>query len=169
MSPKRAADRPARASREDEVRELYRALLERWNERDAKGFAALFADDGISIGFDGSDMTGPAEIEATLGAIFASHPTGSYVAKVRGVRAPAPDVAVLHAVVGMVPRGGSELNPAVNSVQTVVAARRGGAWRIAHFQNTPAAYHGRPEKAEALSAELRELVAATWKGVLERP
>jgi uncharacterized protein (TIGR02246 family) len=145
-----------------EVSALYRTLLERWNERDAKVFAALFADDGISIGFDGSDMTGPAEIEATLGAIFANHPTGSYVGVVRSVRFPALGVAVLHAVAGMVPRGKTELNPAVNAVHGVVAAQHGGRWRISHFQNTPAAYHGRPEKAEALSAELRVEVARTW-------
>ena len=30
---------------------LYRDLIERWNERDAAGMAALFADDGESVGF----------------------------------------------------------------------------------------------------------------------
>ena len=31
-----------------------------------------------------------------------------------------------------------------------------GKWKIISFQNTPAAFHGRPELAEQLSAELRE-------------
>jgi uncharacterized protein (TIGR02246 family) len=163
MSPRKAAVRRARVSREEAVRELYRALLERWNERDARGMAALFADDGVSIGFDGSDMTGPAEIEETLAAIFANHPTASYVSKLRGVRFPTPGVAVVHAVVGMVPRGKAELNPAVNAVQTVVAAKHGSQWRVSQLQTTPAAYHGRPEKAESLSAELREVVAESWR------
>ncbi len=163
MSPRKAAASRARASREEEVRALYRALLERWNERDAKGMAALFADDGRSIGFDGSEMSGPAEIEETLAAIFAHHPTASYVSKVRSVRFLTPGVAVIAAVVGMVPRGKSELNPAVNAVQTVVAAKHGSAWRVAQLQSTPAAYHGRPELAESLTAELREVVAETWR------
>ena len=44
-----------------------------------------------------------------------------------------PDVAVLRAVAGMVPPGQSDLNPAVNAVQTLVAARQDGQWRIAVF------------------------------------
>jgi uncharacterized protein (TIGR02246 family) len=163
MSPTKAAARRARASREEEVRALYRALLERWNERDAKGMASLFAEDGASIGFDGSDMTGPEDIETTLAAIFANHPTARYVSKVRSVRFLTPGVAVVSAVVGMVPRDKTELNPAVNAVQTVVAAKHGSAWRVAQLQSTPAAYHGRPEKSESLSAELRQVVAETWR------
>ena len=163
MSPRKAAARRQRTTREEEVRALYRALLERWNERDAKGMAALFTDDGSSIGFDGSEMVGPHEIEDTLAAIFANHPTATYVPKVRGVRFLTPGVAVVSAVVGMVPRGQTELNPAVNAVQTVVAAKHGSAWRVAQLQSTPAAYHGRPEAAEALTAELREVLAESWR------
>lgn len=69
----------------------------------------------------------------------------------------APNVAILHAVVGMVPRGKSELNAAVNAIQLMVAVHREG-WRVASLQNTPAAYHGRPEAVSALTAELKELV-----------
>jgi hypothetical protein len=43
-------------------------------------------------------------------------------------------------------------------VQTLVAVRQGDAWRIASFQNTPAAFHGRPEAVEELTRELRELL-----------
>src|SRR5947208_2274032 len=82
----------------------------------------------------------------------------TYVAKVRGVSFPAPTVAILHAVAGMVPPGGSDINAAVNAVQTLVASKRDGAWRGELFQNTPAAFHGRPEASEALTNELRELL-----------
>jgi uncharacterized protein (TIGR02246 family) len=74
---------------------LYRTALERWNERDAAGFAALFDDDGHVVGFDGSEMDGRAEIRSALQAIFADHETAAYVAKVRDVRLVARDVAVL--------------------------------------------------------------------------
>jgi hypothetical protein len=36
-----------------------------------------------------------------------------------------------------------------------------GKWRIALFQNTPAAFHGRPELAEQLSADLRHVLASS--------
>jgi uncharacterized protein (TIGR02246 family) len=69
-----------------------------------------------------------------------------------------PEVAILRAVAGMVPPGQSDLNPAVNAVQTLVAAKHDGRWRIALFQNTPAQFHGRPELAQQLTEELRQLL-----------
>ena len=66
-----------------------------------------------------------------------------------------PEVALLHAVVGMIPPGEADLNPERNAHQTVVATKQGGDWRIAFFQNTPAQFHGRPDVAKALTDELR--------------
>lgn len=143
------------------VEALYRELLERWNQRDVGGFAALFAEDGNVVGFDGSQVDGRAEIESHLRWIFADHVTATYVAIVREVRRLAPEVAVLRAVVGMVPPGGADLNPAANAVQSLVAARQDGRWRIALFQNTPAAFHGRPEASERLTEELRQVLRAS--------
>ncbi len=127
---------------EIEVRALFRQLLDSWNKRSADAFAALFDEDGESIGFNGSQMNGRAEIASTLQHIFADHPTAAYVSKIRGVRILSPEVAILRAVAGMVPPGQSDLNPAVNTIQTLVAAKRDGVWRIMLFQNTPAQFHG---------------------------
>ena len=137
---------------------LYHALLECWNRRDARGFAALFEREGRCIGFDGSEMHGPQEIESMLGGIFADHETASYVAKVRDVRLLSREIAMLRAVVSMVPHGQRDINPDVNAVQVLVTMRSEGAWRISLLQNTPAQYHGRPEAVEALTAELRALL-----------
>lgn len=136
----------------------YEQLLTAWNGRSAADFAALFAADGNAVGFDGSQMNGRAEIAATLGAIFAHHQTASYVAKIREIRALRPDVALLRAAVGMVPPGQTELNPAVNAIQSVVFVEDDGRWQIALLHNTPAAFHGRPEMAEGLTAELTEVL-----------
>ena len=73
----------ARSSDESVVRALYQQLLASWNAWNATGFAAPFTDDADVIGFDGSQMTGRAEIEATLRQIFADHETGAYVGIVR--------------------------------------------------------------------------------------
>lgn len=137
---------------------LYRQLLDSWNRHDASAFAALFDDDGQSIGFDGSPMSGRDAIAATLGQIFTDHVTATYIAKIRGIRLLSPDVALLRAVVGMIPPGQADINPAVNAMQTMVAVNRAGEWRIALLQNTPAQFHARPEMAEALTRELRELL-----------
>ena len=147
---------------ESQIRWLYQAWLERWNRRSAGEMADLVAEDGNLIGFDGSQINGRSEVEAVLGQIFADHQTAAYVGIVRQVRFLSPSVALLRAVVGMVPPGQSDINPAVNAVQTLVAAKQQGQWRIALLQNTPAAFHGRPELGEQLTKELQQLVRASF-------
>lgn len=144
-------------SADSAVRDIYGALLDAWNARRAGDMAALFAADGTLIGFDGSVVPGP-EIGEHLGAIFADHPTARYVAKVREVHEIGATAALLRAIVGMVPPGATDLNPAANAHQTLLVEQRAGAWRIILFQNTPAQYHGRPHLAEEHTAEIRELL-----------
>ena len=143
---------------EMEVRTLYRELLDGWNQRNAEAFAAPFAEDGEAIGFDGSEMTGRVEITTTLGQIFADHVTASYVSKVRSVQPLSPEVAILRAIVGMIPPGQSDLNPAVNAHHTLVAAKRDGIWRIELLQTTPAQFHGRPDLVQHMTEELRQVL-----------
>jgi uncharacterized protein (TIGR02246 family) len=103
-------------------------------------------------------MNGQAEIEATLAPIFADHPTATYFAKLREVRFLAPNVVLLRAVVGMTPPGKTEINPATNAIQSLVATKEDNRWRIALFQNTPAQFHGRPELVAQMTEELQQLV-----------
>ena len=137
---------------------MYKELLDFWNKQDAKGMASLFALDGSSVGFDGSQMNGKMQIESEIGQIFRSHQTASYVGKIREIRFLSPDIVLLRAVAGMVPPGRKEINPEVNAIQSLVAIKETNAWSISLFQNTPAQFHGRPELAEALTLELQELV-----------
>jgi uncharacterized protein (TIGR02246 family) len=138
-----------------EVRELYRRLLEAWDKRNARDYAMLFAPDAILVGFDGTQVFGQTDIGAHISEVFSHHQTARYVSIVRGVRAVTGEVMALSAVAGMVPPDKTDINPDVNAVQTMVAARRGNAWQVALFQNTPAAFHGRPDDAKALTEELR--------------
>lgn len=46
----------------------------------------------------------------------------------------------------------------VNAIQTLVTVKHDGQWRIAVFQNTPAAFHGRPELRDRLTEELRQVL-----------
>jgi len=137
---------------------LYAALIDGWNAGDAGAMAAPIAPDGLVVGFDGSQMNGPDQVAAELGRVFADHRTATYVTKVRSVRPVGPDGAILHAVAGMVPPGGSEIMSDRNAIQTVVARRGDDGWSVALFQTTPARFDGRPELAEALTAELTELL-----------
>jgi uncharacterized protein (TIGR02246 family) len=137
------------------VEQLYRELLSAWNKRDASAFAALFGEEATCVGFDGTTMVGPAEMESSLSKIFGHHQTPRYVSIIRFVRALSAEVLLMRADAGMVPEGQDEINPELNAVQALVAANRGDGWKIEHFQNTPAAFHGRPEAVLALTEELR--------------
>ena len=140
---------------------LYQQLLQSWNRRDAAAFAAAFTTDGNVVGFDGSTVDGQVAIEAHLRQIFTDHPTAAYIGKIREIRLLAPDVALLRAVAGMVPPGQADLIPAANTIQTLVAVRQAATWRITLYQNTPAQFHGRPELAQQLTDELRQLLFIT--------
>jgi hypothetical protein len=114
---------------------LYYRLIDAWNHLDAAGMAACFAPEGTMNRFDGSTETGPDAIRETC-------PLGS-------------DFALLRAIVGMVPPGDGDIIPAANASQSLVASRHGDAWLVELFQNTPAAYHGRPNEQDAHSAASR--------------
>jgi uncharacterized protein (TIGR02246 family) len=143
-----------------EVVALYTQLLEAWNRRDAAAFAALFAENGNCVGFDGSQLNGRTHIGAELAMIFAAYPTAAFVAKVREVRRIDAHTTLLRAIVGMVPPGQRDPNPAVNAVQSLVVVTQQDRSRIALLQNTPAAFHGRPQLVEQHTQELAGVVRA---------
>jgi len=140
-----------------DVAELYLALLDAWNRQDAAGMAALFGPAGAQIGFDGTQVVGPERIRAHLEPIFRNHPTARFVAKIRDCRPLGSGTALVTAVAGMLPRNGDRINPQANAVQTVVASCQDGRWAVELFQNTPAAFHGRDEDRDRLTAELQAI------------
>jgi uncharacterized protein (TIGR02246 family) len=152
----RAAKQAHAPAAERAARELYANILSCWNAGDAGAFARLFTRSGNMVGFDGSQVDGQESIEVHLAKVFSSHSTAAYVGKVREVRVLGQEVVLLRAVAGMVPPGRSELNPAVNTIHTLVAANHGDRWRVELFQSTPAAFHGRPEASQSLTRELQE-------------
>lgn len=151
---------PAGVDADKALRELYARLLETWDKRNARDFALLFASDGSLVGFDGSQVNGQLQIGAHLTEVFSHHQTPRYVGIVREVRALSPDVALLRANAGLIPADKEDIDPALNAVQSLVAMRKGGMWKIAHFHNTPAAFHQRPELARQLTDELRAKLKA---------
>jgi uncharacterized protein (TIGR02246 family) len=145
---------------ERDVRELYRRLLTAWNTQDANEFGVLFAETGELIGFDGSQATGSHEITEHLRPIFADHRTPRYVGLVRSVRMVGDGVAVLRAEAGMLPPDEADINPALSSVQSLLAVHHPHGWEVALFHNTPAHFHGRPHEVDSLTADLRAAAAA---------
>ncbi|MEC0230371.1 SgcJ/EcaC family oxidoreductase [Paenibacillus alba] len=149
---------PTVSTEESSVQALYQRLLATWNERKAADMAAVFAEEGELIGFDGSVVQGRALILEHLAPIFANHPTPPYYGKVKSVHFLAEGVAVLRAIAGMVPQGKSDLAPELHTHHTMIAVRKDQIWQIVLHQNTPAQFHGRPELVEAMTKELKELL-----------
>lgn len=140
---------------EDQIQILYYTLLDNWNKNDASAFAKLFTEQGSTVGFDGSQMNGKIQIENELTQIFSTHKVSSYVGIIREIRQLSDSVSLLRAVAGMIPPGQKEINSKVNAIQTLIAQKDGDEFKIALFQNTPAAFHGRPELSLQLTQELQ--------------
>ena len=120
--------------------------------------AALYATQGGQVGFDGSQISGPEEIESHLAPIFRNHPTSRFVYIISEVRLLGDEVGLVRAVAGMVPRNGTKLDPSKNVVQTTLARKQKGKWKVELFQNTPAKFDGRPKEVEAMAKELQAVV-----------
>jgi uncharacterized protein (TIGR02246 family) len=122
---------------EPAVRALYEQLMDGWNQGSAEAFAAPFCEDGDLIGFDGTHLKGRAEIVSFHQPLFDKWLKGTrLVGRVKAVRFLSDKVALIHAVGGTVMRGKAEASPERDSIQTLVAVRRDGDWRLAAFQNT---------------------------------
>lgn len=147
---------------EKDIQNIYENLLEAWNKHDAKSFARLFKEKGNVIGFDGSQLNGMDEIEKELSQIFNNHQTAPFISKIREIRFVGGNFAILRAIAGMTKANEEgnlkEINPDVNAIQTLIASKENSEWKIELFQNTPAAFHGRPELVEKMTEELQKLL-----------
>jgi uncharacterized protein (TIGR02246 family) len=142
----------------EEIEKLHSDLLSAWNNQDARSMASLFSKDANLIGFDGSQINGQANIEPEMSKVFSDHKTASYVWKVEEVRFLSSQIALLRAIVGMIPPGKKEINPERNAIQSLVAIGESETWKISLFQNTPAQFHGRPQLVDQMTKQLNELI-----------
>jgi uncharacterized protein (TIGR02246 family) len=82
----------------EQIRGLYRALMDGWNAGSGEAFAAPFAEEADFIAFDGTHFRGRDEIVRFHDPLFKTHMKGTrLVGEVIDLRFVAPDVAVLHA------------------------------------------------------------------------
>jgi uncharacterized protein (TIGR02246 family) len=134
--------------------------MDGWNRGSGEAFASPFAEDGDLVGFDGTHLKGRQEIASFHQQLFDTYVKGTrLVGKIRSVRFLTSDVALMHVVGGTIMADQTDIEPERNSVQTLVATKNRGEWRLAAFQNTRAQYLGRPKEAQALTEELRRLLA----------
>jgi uncharacterized protein (TIGR02246 family) len=125
------------ATDEAAVRHLYQQLMDGWNKGSGDAFAALFAEDGVLVAFDGTIFKGPQEIVSFHQPLFDTWLKGTrLIGEVTHIQFLTADVAVMHAIGGTIMRGKSKPDRSRDSIQTLVAVRKDSAWKLAAFQNT---------------------------------
>jgi hypothetical protein len=67
------------------------------------------------------------------------------------------NVGTVQAIAGMVPRDGMIIDSSKNTVQTMLARKVRGRWKVELFQNTPARLDGRPNAVKAMTKQLQGL------------
>ena len=147
------------------VEAIYENLINSWNETNARDFSDLFSENGSMVGFDGSVANGRQEIYDHLSSIFADHTPAKFVSIVKEIKILCPTAALLRAVAGMAPRGQKHINPKLNAIQSLMVVNEMDHFRIALFQNTPAAFHGRPEMVKELTNELQQELINQQKSI----
>jgi uncharacterized protein (TIGR02246 family) len=121
----------------EQIRKLYLMAMHGWNVGSGEVFAAPFTDDADFVAFDGVRFRGRDEIARFHDPLFKTHLKGTQlVGDVIDVHFLSADVALLHAYGGTVARGKREPAPERDSLQTLVAVRRGEGWQFSAFQNT---------------------------------
>jgi uncharacterized protein (TIGR02246 family) len=118
------------AADEAAVRRLLDQINQAWERGDAAAYASYHTPDADLVDFRGVHAAGRQEIIDLLQPAFDGVLKNTRVeARIVDLRFLAADVAIFHTEGKIAPVGD-------DSVQTFVATKQGGQWRIAAFQNT---------------------------------
>ena len=139
------------------IQTLYQQKINGWNSGNGDKFAEPYTDDSDYIGFDGTHLKGRKEISLFHQMLFDKFLRGSrLIGKIKNIRFPTSDVAIIVAIGGTIEAGQVDINPNRNSIHTIVAVKQNNKWAFSSFQNTRAQYIGRPEMIEAFTRELAQ-------------
>jgi uncharacterized protein (TIGR02246 family) len=132
-----AQDTSARERAEAPVRALLNEMFAAYNRGDVTGASAGFAPDGDLIAGDGTLVSTRAAIERFLSDLHTKLPKGTqFVTMVTNVRFAGPDVAVLTTEGGWRFPEETAVSDKNRGIQSAVAVRQKGTWRVVLFQRT---------------------------------
>ena len=136
-TPREGANTTDSSADEAAIRGLFDALLEDWGRGDGDAYGSRFTQDADYVAFDGSRTTGLRNIASSHQRLFDKYLKGTRLTgRIESIRFLGPDIALVHATGGTVMRGKSSPSPERDSIQTLVAVRRGDEWRFAAFHNS---------------------------------
>ena len=147
---------------EIKIRALFEQMIEGWNKGSGKQFAAPFDEEAVFIAFDGSQTEGRAEIERTHQELFDKWLKGSrLVGEITNIRFLSADVALIHSTGGTILKDKDKPSPERDSIQTLVAVRKGSDWKFTAFHNNRI----RPIRNKATNAFIWMFTDWLWKPV----
>ncbi len=123
-------------SDEDSIRALVHQQVKGWAAGDPAAYASVFTADADYVTFLGSHYTGRDAIAASYVPLFRKLLKKTQLRiDITQVRFLTPDVALIHANASVV-KGARRRNRRSARVNTSVAVRTDGRWRLAASQNT---------------------------------
>lgn len=124
-------------SNETEIQELFDNLKLAWNKGDGELYASFFTEDSDYIAFDGQHLKGKTENANLHNKLFKGFLKGSKLTgKIKSFKFLSNDIAIFYAV-GGVQLSFQKSEPKNRlSINTNVAKKENGVWKISSFQNT---------------------------------
>jgi uncharacterized protein (TIGR02246 family) len=122
---------------EDALRALVHRIVEGWSNANGSAIAGVYASDGTLVAGDGTVTRGPDEIARYHDRQFEHFLKGTRLTvEVRSVHFLSDDVALMQTEGGILWPGQQQLAPGNSGIQSFIAVREDGTWRVRLFQNT---------------------------------
>jgi uncharacterized protein (TIGR02246 family) len=115
-----------------EIHNLLKAMTTAYNQADAKGLAAVFADDAILFEQDGKEVRGRDAIGRHYGEAFEAGPTCKIVEEVEAVHSLSPDVA---SVIGHFHLDDEKGTALFSGRYSLIAVRKQNQWKLAELRD----------------------------------
>jgi uncharacterized protein (TIGR02246 family) len=122
---------------EEKLRGLVQQIVEGWSNANGGMIASVYTADGTLVAGDGTVTRGPGEIARYHDRQFQNFLKGTRLTvAVRSVHFLSEDVALMQTEGGILWPGQQQLAPGNSGVQSFIAVREDGTWRVRLFQNT---------------------------------
>lgn len=121
---------------ENNLKELFNKMVTGWNSGNGDIYAACFTEDVDYVTFFGQHLKGRHSVATSHQTLFDGIMKGSImVADIKQIRFLSSDVAIIHGVGAIKMRWQKKAPKARDSINTNVAIKKNGEWKISAFHN----------------------------------
>lgn len=119
------------------IRAIPQQIVDGWSRCDGRAIAAVYAEAATLVAGDGTLTRGRAQIADYHDRQFAAFLKDTRLSiKVTELRFLAPNIAFMQTQGGILWPGETELAPHNRGIQSFIAVKDAGVWRLELFQNT---------------------------------